>query len=56
MCIPNSKVCDKKVDCPGGQDEPKNGCAVDECKTAKNNCEHICVDTPVGYYCDCHKG
>lgn len=56
MCIPNTKVCDTKVDCPGGQDEPKNGCSIDECKVANGGCEHICVNTPAGFYCDCHKG
>lgn len=56
MCIPNSKVCDRRVDCPGGQDEPKDKCLVNECKTANGGCHHICVDTPAGFYCDCRQG
>lgn len=56
MCIPLSKVCDRKVDCPGGQDEPRDKCTINECKIANGGCDHICIDTPAGYYCDCHKG
>lgn len=56
MCIPNSKVCDRRVDCPGGQDEPKDKCSVNECKINNGGCEHICVDTPAGFYCDCRHG
>lgn len=56
MCIPLKKVCDQKVDCPGGQDEPANKCTVNECRIANGGCEHICVDTPAAFYCDCHKG
>lgn len=56
MCIPNARVCDGKVDCPAGQDEPKDRCGINECKIENGRCDHICVDTPAGFYCDCHKG
>lgn len=56
MCIPYTKVCDKKVDCPAGQDEPLDACGRDECKVRNGGCSQICVDTPAGLYCDCHKG
>lgn len=56
MCIMNKKVCDGNVDCPGGQDEPKDKCNVNECSKGTHGCDHICVDTPAGFYCDCHKG
>lgn len=56
MCIPNSLVCNERVDCPAGQDEPLNKCNQDECKKDNGGCEHLCVDTPAGFYCDCQKG
>lgn len=56
MCIPNSKVCDKKMDCPGAQDEPVARCGVDECKLKNGGCEHLCVNTPAGFYCECKTG
>lgn len=56
MCIINKKVCDGTVDCPGGQDEPKDKCDVNECSKGTHGCDHTCVDTPAGFYCDCHKG
>lgn len=56
MCIPNTKVCDGRVDCPAGQDEPKDMCNVNECAKGTHGCNQICVDTPAGFYCDCRKG
>lgn len=56
MCIPLSKVCDKKPDCPNFEDEPKDRCGENECAKNNGGCTQRCVDTPVGYYCDCDKG
>ncbi|XP_068626812.1 very low-density lipoprotein receptor isoform X3 [Battus philenor] len=56
MCIPLSKVCDKKPDCPNFEDEPRDRCGEDECAKNNGGCTQRCVDTPVGYYCDCDKG
>lgn len=56
MCIPLSKVCDGKPDCPDFQDEPREKCNKNECMKNNGGCAHICVDTPVGYYCDCKSG
>ncbi|XP_015791351.1 low-density lipoprotein receptor-related protein 2 [Tetranychus urticae] len=55
-CIPNEKVCNKQLDCTDGSDEPAH-CGVDEClKVETNQCEHRCVDTPTGFYCECNEG
>lgn len=56
MCIPLSKVCDKKPDCPNFEDEPRDKCGENECAKNNGGCTQRCVDTPVGYYCDCDKG
>ncbi|XP_055605814.1 low-density lipoprotein receptor-like [Uranotaenia lowii] len=56
MCIPLSKVCDKKADCPEFQDEPVDKCGKNECLEKNGGCSHTCVDTPAGYYCDCRPG
>ncbi|XP_041975506.1 very low-density lipoprotein receptor isoform X8 [Aricia agestis] len=56
MCIPISKVCDKHPDCPNFEDEPASRCGEDECAKNNGGCSQKCVDTPVGYYCDCEKG
>ncbi|XP_052565656.1 low-density lipoprotein receptor-like isoform X4 [Culex pipiens pallens] len=56
MCIPLSKVCDKKADCPEFQDEPVDKCGKNECLESNGGCSHLCVDTPAGYYCDCKPG
>ncbi|XP_062564509.1 low-density lipoprotein receptor-like isoform X2 [Armigeres subalbatus] len=56
MCIPLSKVCDKKPDCPEFQDEPNDKCGKNECLESNGGCSHLCVDTPAGFYCDCKPG
>lgn len=56
MCIPLSKVCDKKPDCPNFEDEPKDRCGENECAKGNGGCSQKCVDMPVGYYCDCENG
>uniref|UniRef100_A0AAG5CPK0 EGF-like domain-containing protein n=1 Tax=Anopheles atroparvus TaxID=41427 RepID=A0AAG5CPK0_ANOAO len=56
MCIPLSKVCDKKPDCPEFQDEPADKCGKNECLEGNGGCSQLCVDTPAGFYCDCNPG
>ncbi|XP_050068353.1 low-density lipoprotein receptor isoform X3 [Anopheles maculipalpis] len=56
MCIPLSKVCDKKPDCPEFQDEPADRCGKNECLQGNGGCSQLCVDTPAGFYCDCKPG
>lgn len=56
MCIPLTKVCDGKPDCPEFQDEPKEKCGQDECRVNNGGCSHRCIDTPAGFYCDCPDG
>ncbi|XP_045781446.1 low-density lipoprotein receptor-like [Maniola jurtina] len=55
-CIPMSKVCDNNPDCPNLEDEPINRCGINECAQNNGGCTQKCVDTPVGYYCDCENG
>ena len=56
QCIPYERVCNKQVDCDDMSDEPGH-CHVDECaKPELNQCEHKCVNTLTGYYCECNEG
>lgn len=56
MCVPLTKVCDGRIDCPNGEDEPKAGCGVNECAVNNGNCSHACIDLPLSYRCDCESG
>lgn len=56
MCIPLTKVCDKKPDCPEFQDEPGDKCNKNECEKNNGGCSQRCIDTPIGFYCDCRPG
>jgi very low-density lipoprotein receptor len=56
ICIPLSKVCDKKPDCPNWEDEPGEKCGRNECLDNNGGCSQRCVDTPAGFYCDCLPG
>ncbi|XP_015909717.1 low-density lipoprotein receptor-related protein 2 isoform X1 [Parasteatoda tepidariorum] len=56
QCIPLERVCNKVVDCDDSSDEPAH-CHVDECsKVETNQCEHKCVNTLTGFYCECTEG
>lgn len=55
-CIAYDRVCNKQTDCQDGSDEPAH-CGVDEClKIETNQCEHKCVNTLTGFYCECNEG
>lgn len=55
-CILYERVCNKQLDCADGSDEPAH-CNVDECaKIEFNQCEHKCVNTQIGYHCECNDG
>ncbi|XP_050433237.1 very low-density lipoprotein receptor-like isoform X1 [Adelges cooleyi] len=56
MCIALDKVCDKKPDCPGFEDEQQDGCNVNECLINNGGCSQVCVDMPHTFRCDCNPG
>ncbi|XP_022241765.1 low-density lipoprotein receptor-related protein 2-like [Limulus polyphemus] len=56
MCIDYERVCNKQEDCDDGSDESSH-CNTDECaKVETNQCEHKCVNTLTGFYCECNEG
>lgn len=55
-CIPLDRVCDKKPDCIGWEDESQERCGVNECLKNNGDCTQICVDMPIGYRCACRPG
>lgn len=56
MCIPLSKVCDKRKDCPDGEDEPAGKCSRNECAKNNGECQHKCIDSFLGFRCECENG
>ncbi|XP_075145941.1 uncharacterized protein LOC142220611 isoform X3 [Haematobia irritans] len=56
QCIPLSKVCDRRKDCPAGEDEQSDKCGVNECSTNNGGCMHKCIDQPIGFKCECESG
>lgn len=56
QCIPYDRVCNKQLDCDDGSDESPH-CNVDECANPEmNQCEHKCVNTLIGFHCECNPG
>lgn len=56
ICIPMEKVCDKKMDCPGFEDETQDSCDVNECLINNGGCSQVCVDLPHTFRCACKPG
>lgn len=55
-CLPLDRVCDFNNDCGNWEDEPQERCQKNECQEDNGGCDHICVDTPGGFFCDCRGG
>lgn len=56
QCIPYDRVCNKQIDCDDQSDESPH-CNVDECAMFEtNSCEHKCVNTLIGFHCECNQG
>ncbi|XP_044056531.1 low-density lipoprotein receptor-related protein 8-like isoform X2 [Siniperca chuatsi] len=51
QCIRQTWRCDYSPDCSDGSDE--DNCDQDECQVNNGGCSHLCVDQPMGFYCDC---
>ena len=56
VCIPLDKLCDQTNDCGNWEDEPKDKCGVDECAVGNGGCSDICMDTAIGFFCECRPG
>jgi len=56
QCIPYERVCNKQIDCDDQSDESPH-CNVDECASPElNQCEHKCINTLIGFHCECNAG
>lgn len=56
QCIPYDRVCNKQIDCDDQSDESPH-CNVDECVNPDmNQCEHKCINTLIGFHCECDPG
>lgn len=56
-CLPSERVCDRINDCGAWEDEPHT-CflAVPKCQADNGGCNHLCVETPDSFFCDCKTG
>ncbi|XP_061884070.1 low-density lipoprotein receptor-related protein 8-like [Entelurus aequoreus] len=50
-CVLHSWRCDNKADCADGSDE--DDCEQNECLVNNGGCSHRCVDTRMGFHCEC---
>lgn len=56
QCIPYDRVCNRQIDCDDQSDETAH-CNVDECASPEmNQCEHKCINTLIGFHCECNQG
>jgi len=59
QCINNEQVCDKQLDCLGGEDEAAELCQTETspCEINNGGCSDTCVETYRGHHiCECESG